>query len=89
MFIMMYTTLQRKTSIYDLGRNWVISYIFNIAGALFFAGFLAYWPDTLSCDAEESYAASQPKDALLSLPTGAAISCEVWDVTGGSVSLSS
>lgn len=56
---MMFTTLQRKTSVYDLARNWIVSYIFNIAGSLFFAGFLAYWSNTLNTDAMTSYAATQ------------------------------
>lgn len=59
MFIMMFTTLQRRTSVYDLARNWIVSYIFNIAGSLFFAGFLAYWSNSLSTDAEKSYAVTQ------------------------------
>ncbi|KAI9167954.1 putative formate transporter [Paramyrothecium foliicola] len=59
MAVMMYTTLQRKTSVYDLLRNWVVSYIFNLAGCLFFAGVLAWWSDTLSSAAQSDYAVTQ------------------------------
>jgi formate/nitrite transporter len=59
MFTMMFTTLQRRTTWWDLIKNWVVSYIFNMAGALFFAGFLAYWTDTLSTPTEKDYAAFQ------------------------------
>lgn len=64
MFIMMYTTLQRKTSVYDLARNWIVSYTFNVAGSLFFAGFLTYWSNVLSTDAETSYAATQAEGRI-------------------------
>lgn len=64
MFVMMYTTLQRKTTVYDLARNWVVAYIFNIAGALFFAGFLTYWSNTLSTDAETAYAVTQAEGRI-------------------------
>jgi formate transporter len=59
MTVMMYTTLQRKTSVYDLLKNWVVCYIFNLAGCLFFAGVLAWWSDTLNSDAMSSYAVAQ------------------------------
>ncbi|RBR07268.1 uncharacterized protein FIESC28_10767 [Fusarium coffeatum] len=59
MTVMTYTTLQRKTSVYDLLRNWIVSYVFNLAGCLFFAGVLAWWSDTLSSDAMSSYAVKQ------------------------------
>jgi formate/nitrite transporter FocA (FNT family) len=36
MAVMVFSTLQRKTSIYDLTRNWVTCYIFNLAGCLFY-----------------------------------------------------
>lgn len=42
---------------YDLVRNWVVSYVFNIAGALFFAGVYAWWADSLD-DAASAYAVS-------------------------------
>ena len=57
-FTMTYSTLQRKTTLYDLARNWITCYIFNIAGALFFAGVLTWWSDTLSSDAQSTYAAT-------------------------------
>lgn len=59
MAVMMYTTLQRKTSCYDLGRNWVVSYIFNLAGCLFFAGVLSWWSNALESDAQSTYAVTQ------------------------------
>ncbi|KAK5092102.1 hypothetical protein LTR70_005067 [Exophiala xenobiotica] len=59
MFVMIITTLQRKTSIWDLTKNWVISYTFNLAGCLFFAGFLAWWSDTLDSDTATAYAVTQ------------------------------
>lgn len=58
MMVMVIPTLQRRIRIYDLCRNWVVSYIGNLAGALFFGGFLAWWADALSTDAEKSYAAT-------------------------------
>ncbi|KAK5080388.1 hypothetical protein LTR05_008636 [Lithohypha guttulata] len=58
-YTMTFATLQRKTTIYDLARNWVVSYIFNIAGALFFTGVLAWWSDSLSSDAQSTYAVTQ------------------------------
>ncbi|KAL0940456.1 formate nitrite [Colletotrichum truncatum] len=59
MAVMMYSTLQRRTTWYDLARNWIVCYIFNLAGCLFFAGVLAWWSDTLESDAQSSYAVTQ------------------------------
>lgn len=59
MFIMTYSTLRRRTTVYDLLRNWIMSYVFNIAGCLFYAGVLLYWSDTLSTSAQKDYAATQ------------------------------
>lgn len=59
MFVMAYLTLRRKTTRYDLARNWITSYIFNVAGALFYAGILCWWADTLSTDAKSAYAVMQ------------------------------
>ncbi|KAF1837145.1 Formate/nitrite transporter [Decorospora gaudefroyi] len=58
MFVLAYSTLRRRTSVWDLVRNWVVSYVFNIAGCLFYAGVLVYWSDTLSSPAQKSYAAT-------------------------------
>lgn len=58
-FTMTFSTLQRRTTVYDLLRNWIVSYIFNVAGALFYAGILTWWSDTLSSDAQSSYAVIQ------------------------------
>ncbi|KAF4432644.1 formate transporter [Fusarium acutatum] len=64
MAVMMYTTLQRKTSLYDLAKNWVVCYIFNLAGCLFFTGVLAWWSDTLNSDAMSSYAVTQAEQRV-------------------------
>lgn len=53
------STLSRKTSLYDLAKNWIVSYILNMAGALFFTGILAWWTDTLTTDAQTSWAVTQ------------------------------
>jgi formate/nitrite transporter len=59
MFVMAYSTLRRKTTLYDLARNLITSYIFNVAGALFYAGVLCWWADTLNTDEQSAYAAKQ------------------------------
>jgi formate/nitrite transporter len=59
MFVMAYSTLRRKTTLYDLARNLITSYIFNVAGALFYAGVLCWWTDTLNTDEQSAYAAKQ------------------------------
>jgi formate/nitrite transporter FocA (FNT family) len=35
MFVLAYSTLRRRTTVYDLARNQFVSYVFNIAGCLF------------------------------------------------------
>ncbi|KAF2852487.1 Formate/nitrite transporter [Plenodomus tracheiphilus IPT5] len=59
MFVMAYGALRRRITIWDLTKNWVVSYFGNIAGCLFYAGILCYWCDTLSTPAQQSYAATQ------------------------------
>jgi formate/nitrite transporter len=59
MFVMAYSTLRRRTTVFDLLKNWIVSYIMNIAGCLFYAGILCYWSDTLSSSAQKDWAASQ------------------------------
>lgn len=59
-----YSTAQRRTSIWALTRNWVVSYIFNLAGALFFAGFLAWWSDLLSSDAQKNFAVAGAEERI-------------------------
>ncbi|GAB7342557.1 hypothetical protein MBLNU457_g0734t1 [Dothideomycetes sp. NU457] len=59
MFSMAFSTLARKTTLYDLGRNWVVSYIGNLCGCLFFAGILTWWADIFTTDAEIAYVVSQ------------------------------
>jgi formate/nitrite transporter len=59
LFFMTFTVLQRKTTILGTLRVWVVGYIFNFAGCLFVAGFMCWWSNTLSTDAEKTYAAVQ------------------------------
>lgn len=59
LFVVVFSTLLRKARIVDLAKNLVTSYIFNLAGALFVAGFLCWWSDTLSTDAEKQFAVTQ------------------------------
>jgi formate/nitrite transporter len=59
MFVMPYAVLRRRISIYDCARNVVVSYIGNLAGCLFYAGFLFYWADVLTTEAETAYAITQ------------------------------
>ncbi len=57
--VVVLTTCLRKTRIIDLAKNLITSYIMNLAGALFVAGFLCWWSDTLSTDAQKQYAVTQ------------------------------
>jgi formate/nitrite transporter len=59
MFVMPYSTLRRRTSIYDMARNLIVSYVMNIAGCLFYAGILFYWAGVLTSDAQIKYASTQ------------------------------
>lgn len=59
MFVMAYSTLRRRTSLYDLARSWIVSYIFNVAGCLFYAGILYYWADVMQTEAQTSYVITQ------------------------------
>jgi formate/nitrite transporter len=59
MFVMTYSTLRRRTSLYDLARNWIVSYVFNMAGCLFYAGVLFWWADVLTTEAQTQYAVTQ------------------------------
>ncbi|PSS25194.1 hypothetical protein M430DRAFT_32988 [Amorphotheca resinae ATCC 22711] len=65
MFTMMYSALQRRITPYDVARSWIVSYVFNFAGALFFAGFLTWWTDTLSLDVQKAYAVTQAETRVL------------------------
>lgn len=58
-FVIILTTLARKTSLLCLLRNLVVSYIFNLAGSLFMAGFLCWWTETLNTPALQSFAVEQ------------------------------
>lgn len=59
LFAMVWTTLQRKTSFTNLGKSIVVSYILNLAGSLFVAGFLCWWADVISTDEARTFAATQ------------------------------
>lgn len=59
MFVMPFTWYQRKITFLDVVKNWVLGYVGNLAGALFVAGFLAWWTDTMGSDAESSYTVAQ------------------------------
>jgi formate/nitrite transporter len=59
MFVMPYSALRRRISVYDLARNLIVSYFFNLAGCLFYAGFLFYWAGILTSEAQTSYAITQ------------------------------
>ncbi|KAK4540208.1 hypothetical protein LTR36_009706 [Oleoguttula mirabilis] len=59
MFVMPFAALQRRVTLWHLAKNWGVSYIFNLAGALFTAGFLAWWSDVLSTDVQSAYAVTQ------------------------------
>jgi formate/nitrite transporter FocA (FNT family) len=59
MFVLAYSTLRRRTTLYDLARNWIVSYVFNMAGCLFYAGVLYWWSGTLDTEAQRSYAVTQ------------------------------
>jgi formate/nitrite transporter len=63
-FTMTYSTLRRRTTLYDLARNLVVSYIFNAAGCLFYAGLFCWWADTLNTDAQTSYAVTQAESRV-------------------------
>ena len=59
LFVMAYSAMRRRITIYDMLKNWIVSYIFNIAGCLFYAGVLCYWSDTLSSTEQKDYAVAQ------------------------------
>ncbi|EME38221.1 hypothetical protein DOTSEDRAFT_48512 [Dothistroma septosporum NZE10] len=59
MFVMPFVALQRKVTVWDLVKNWGLTYVVNIAGALFVAGFLGWWSDVLDTDGATAYAVSQ------------------------------
>ena len=59
LFVLPFTTLQRKTSVKETGKNLVVSYIGNVCGALFVAGVMAWWSNALDTDTMTSYAVTQ------------------------------
>lgn len=53
--VMTITTLQRRTTILDLLKSWVISFLGNLAGAMFFGGVLVYWTGLLDAAPYHAY----------------------------------
>lgn len=64
LFVVVLATCLRKTSLRELMRNLVSSYIMNMAGAIFVAGFLCWWSDTLSTDELKSFAVVQAESRV-------------------------
>ncbi|KAH0029574.1 Formate/nitrite transporter, partial [Aureobasidium melanogenum] len=64
MFVMPFAALQRKVSILDMLKNLVVSYIANLCGCLFVAGFLGWWSDVLDTDTMSSYAVTQAQNRV-------------------------
>lgn len=81
LFFMTFTTLQRKTSILGTLKVWAIGYIFNFAGALFIAGFLCWWANSLQDDTIKSYAVVQAEKRV-NVCSGRPTSSEVSGATG-------
>lgn len=52
MMVHMFTVLQRKASLWDLAKSWVISWLGNLAGSFFVGWILVYFTGILS---EEQY----------------------------------
>ncbi|THZ51774.1 Formate/nitrite transporter [Aureobasidium pullulans] len=59
LFVLPFTTLQRKTSVRATAKNLFVSYIGNVCGALFVAGVMAWWSNVLDTDTMTSYAVTQ------------------------------
>ncbi|KAG9591925.1 Formate/nitrite transporter, partial [Aureobasidium melanogenum] len=64
MFVMPFTALQRKVSVLDMLKNLVVSYIANLCGCLFVAGFLGWWSDVFDTDTMSSYAVTQAQNRV-------------------------
>lgn len=54
--VMTITTLQRRTTVLDLAKSWVVSFFGNLAGAMFFGGVLVYWTGLVSIAPYKGYA---------------------------------
>lgn len=59
LFVLVFSTCLRKNRVLDLAKNLVTSYVLNLAGALFVAGFLCWWSDTLSTNDQKEYSVIQ------------------------------
>lgn len=64
MFVMPFTALQRKISVLAMVKNLVVSYLANLCGCLFVAGFLAWWSDVFDTDTASSYAVTQAQNRV-------------------------
>lgn len=54
--VMTITTLQRRTTVLDLAKSWVVSFLGNLAGAMFFGGILVYWTGLIDAAPYHAYA---------------------------------
>lgn len=59
LMVMVWTFFQRKITYIDLGKSIAVSYVLNLAGSLFVAGFLCWWANVLSTMEEQGYAVAQ------------------------------
>lgn len=65
MMIMVYSALERKTSILNGAKVLLVSYLFNVVGCLFFAWFFGYWTNALGTPAQKEYAVAQSNARVL------------------------
>lgn len=64
LIVMVWTTCQRKISVFSLVKSIFVSYVMNLAGSLFVAGFLCWWANVLSTADQQSYAALQAEERV-------------------------
>lgn len=55
MMVLTISTLQRRTTLWDLAKSWIISFLGNLAGAMFFGGVLVYWTGLLDVAPYQAY----------------------------------
>lgn len=53
--VMTITTLQRRTTLLQLAKSWSLSFLGNLAGAMFFGGVLVYWTGLLEAAPYHAY----------------------------------
>lgn len=56
MMVLVISTLQRRTKLWDLAKSWVVSFLGNLAGSMFVGGVLVYWTGLLSASPYKDYA---------------------------------